>query len=96
LKVTAHESGTDTVLQYSADVEPIMDAAAAARREDRERGAFQKRSEFRRTMTVPVAVLMKIREERGLDFMNPEHSKALSKILKAEYPLFRTTDKARR
>lgn len=75
------------------DVEPIMDIAARERRIDRERTSFQKRAEFRRTMTVPLNILMKLRTEKGLDFLNPEHSKAIAKILKSsEYKAFRTVN----
>jgi hypothetical protein len=96
-RISAHEQGAEVVLNYYQDVEPILDAAAAARREDRERTAFQKSSEFKRTMIVPFNVLMQIRTERGLDFLNPEHSKAIVKLLKtSEYAGFRTTNKKRR
>jgi hypothetical protein len=96
-QIKAHEQDDDLVLHYYQDVEPVLDAAAAARREDRERTAFQKSSEFKRTMIVPFNVLLKIREDKGLDFLNPEHSKAIAKLLKtSEYAGFRTTNKARR
>lgn len=93
-KVTAHDMGDDgLVVNYYQDVEPVLDLCARERREDRERTHFQKRGEFRRTMVVPLNILMKIREERGLDFLNPEHSKAVVKLLKtSEYAYFRTVN----
>lgn len=96
-KVKAHESGDDLVLHYQQDVEPILNIAARERRIDREATFFQKSSEFKRTMIVPFNVLLKIRTEKGLDYLNPEHSKAIAKLLKSsEYAGFRTTNKKRR
>lgn len=95
LKTTAHDTPEGVTVNYYQDVEPVLDICARERRVDRE--SFQKSSEFKRTMIIPLNVLMKIKEEHGLDFMNPEHSKAIAKILKSpEYALFRTTDKKRR
>lgn len=96
-QIKAHERDDDLVLQYYQDVEPVLDAAAAARREDRERTAFQKSSEFKRTMIIPFNILMKITQETGLDFYQPEDAKVILKILKGpEYARFRTTDRKRR
>jgi hypothetical protein len=98
LKVKAVENNDErVVLKYTQDVEPALNAAADARREDRERGAFQKSHEMKRTMIVPFAVLMKIERETGLDFMNKQDAPHIMKILKGpDYARFRTTDKARR
>ena len=94
--VKAHEDGNNLVLQYYQDVEPVMEAAAAARREEREAGKFDNKrmkSEFRRTMMVPFNVLMEITQKTGLDFFNPGDAKEIMKILKRpEYAQFRTTN----
>lgn len=96
-KQTAFDKGDDGLLVHTyQDVEPIMDICARERRVDRERTAFQKRAEFRRTMSVPLNILMKLRTEKGLDFLNPEHSEAIAKILKSsEYAAFRTVNDKR-
>lgn len=97
LKTTAQDTAEGVTVNYYQDVEPVLDICARERRVDREATSFQKSSEFKRTMIIPLNILMKIKEEHGLDFMNPEHSKAIAKILKSpEYALFRTTDKKRR
>jgi len=93
IKITAHDQGQDLVVHYAQDVGPVLEIAARERRVDRERTSFQKRPEFRRTMTVPMNILLKLKNEKGLDFLNPEHSKAIAKILKSsEYKLFRTVN----
>lgn len=97
LKVkTTEDSDERVVLKYTQDVEPALIAAADARREDRERGAFQKTHDMKRTMVVPFVVLMQIERETGLSYLNKEDAKAISKILKGpDYAKFRTTDKRR-
>lgn len=96
-KQTGVDKGDDGLfVHYYQDVEPIMDIAARERRIDRERTVFQRRPEFRRTMTVPFNILLKLKTERGLDFLNPDHSKAIAKILKSgEYKAFRTVNDKR-
>lgn len=97
LKVRALEDDERVVLDYTQDVEPALIAASDARREDRERGAFQKTHEMKRTMVVPFVVLMQIERETGLSYLNREHAQAIGKILKGpDYAKFRCTDKARR
>jgi hypothetical protein len=93
-KQTAFDQGEDGLLVHTyQDVEPIMDICARERRVDRERTHFQRRPELRRTMSIPLNILLKIKEERGLDFLNPEHSKAIAKILKGpDYVAFRTVN----
>lgn len=91
--VTAHEQDGNTLLHYYQDVEPHIEYAAKCRREDAERrGAFGKRQEFRRTMAVPFNVILKICNETGLNFFEPEDAKHILRILKnPDYRAFRTT-----
>jgi hypothetical protein len=98
LKVKTVENNDErVVLKYTQDVEPALIAAADARREDRERGAFQRSHDMKRTMVIPFAILMQIERETGLSYLNKEDSKIIAKILKGpDYAKFRTTDKARR
>ena len=92
-KTTYHEQDGNIVVNSYQDVEPAMEYAAKARRADREeRGAFGKRKELHRTMSVPFNVIQMICVKHSLDFFNPEHSRAILKILKTpEYAAFRTT-----
>jgi hypothetical protein len=98
LKIQTVENNDERVaLKYTQDVEPALIAAADARREDRERGAFQRSHEMKRTMVVPFVVLMQIERETGLSYLNKEDAKRISQILKGpDYAKFRCTDKARR
>ena len=95
-KMTAHDLGEEGLaVNYYQDVEPLMDICARERREDRERTVFQKRPEFRRTMAIPFNILMKVSNELGLNFMNPEDAKTILKVLKRDYPAFKTVNDKR-
>lgn len=95
VKITAHEDAEHPViLNYYQDVEPVLDIAARERREDAERTTI--RQEFRRKMVIPHVILMQIARETGLDFLKPEDSKAIMKILKSpKYAKFRTVNDKR-
>lgn len=93
-RVQYHEEDGNSIVSYWQDAEPLMDYAAACRREDREHTAFGKRGEFRRVMTVPMTTVLAISTELGLDPFNPEHSKKIYEVLKGrDYAKFRTVDK---
>jgi len=98
LKTTAKvDSEGNTLVNTYQDVEPVMEYCANLRRADHEdRGSFGKRGELHRTMSVPMNIIMQICNDHGLDFFNPEHSKAILRILKGpDYAAFRTSiDKA--
>ena len=98
--ITAHEQGDTTVLEYSQDVEPILDIAARERRVDHEeRSDFGKRGEFRRTMTVPFVLMMEVGRKLGIaggDLLRPENSKRIMAELKRpEFKYFRTVNDKR-
>lgn len=92
-KVTYHEEDGKTILNYYQDVEPVIEYAAQCRREDAERrGAFGKRAEFRRTMTLPFNVIQEICAKYSLNFFEPEDAKVVLRIAKGpDYAKFRTT-----
>jgi hypothetical protein len=95
-KVTAHDLGEEGLaVNYYQDVEPLMDICARERREDRERTAFQKRPEFRRTMSIPFNILMEISNKYHLNFMEPEDAKKILAIAKRDYPAFKTVNDKR-
>lgn len=91
--VAYHEEDGNTILNYYQDVEPHMEYAAKCRREDAERrGAFGKRAEFRRTMSIPFNVILSICNRYKLNFFDPEDAKVVLGIAKGpEYRAFRTT-----
>lgn len=83
----------DVSVQTYQDVEPHLEACAAERRVDaEERGAFGKRGEWRKTMSVPFNVINDICLKHGLNFYDTEDAKKIARILKGvEYKNFRTT-----
>jgi hypothetical protein len=95
VKVTAHDEGEQgLILNYYQDVEPVLEIAARERRQEAENTTI--RQEFRRKMVIPHVVLMQIAAETGLDFLKPEDSKAIMKILKSpKYAKFRTVNDKR-
>ncbi len=95
LRTSVHEEGNAVRLQTYQDVEPHLRYAEACRREDWERrGAFGKRAEFRRTMSIPTNVMMMVAQKLGIapkDIFNKEHSKRIMRELKSgDYSKFRT------
>lgn len=91
-RVKAHEQGSNLIVSYDMDVEPLLNANHKERREHSERtGAFGKKGEFRKIMSVDPVTLMRICKETGLDFFNQGDAKEILKILKRpEYAKFRT------
>ena len=90
----AIEDDEKIVIHTYQDVEPHLKIAARERRVDaEERGAFGKRAEFRRTMTIPNNVMMKVCQDLGIqpgDMFNPEYSKRIyAELKKPEFKLFR-------
>lgn len=95
--VTAHEQGDSLVLNYTQDVEPILDIAARERRVDHEeRSDFGRRGEFRRTMTVPITIIMAVGKRLGIpagELFDSAQSKRIMRELKGpEFKLFRTVN----
>lgn len=99
LRTTAKEEDGNILVHTYQDVEPHLEYAAKCRRADaEERGAFGKRAEFRRTMTIPMNIMMNIASKLGIpmgQIFDKEHQKRIARELKSsEYSLFRTsTDK---
>lgn len=91
--LTYYEQDGNSIIHYYQDVEPHLEYAAKCRREDAERrGAFGKRQEFRRTMSLPFNVLMEICSKYNLNFFEPEDAKVVLAIAKGpDYKGFRTT-----
>ncbi|HUK32461.1 MAG TPA: hypothetical protein VLV86_01040 [Vicinamibacterales bacterium] len=92
-RVTAKERSDGSVAVHTyQDVEPHMEYAAKCRRADaEERGRFGKRGEMRRTMAIPFNILMEVSNKHHLNFFNPEDAKKILKIVKRDYPKFKTT-----
>lgn len=91
--LTYHEEDGKSIINSYQDVEPHLEYAAQCRREDAERrGAFGKRQEMRRTMSVPFNVIEGICNKYNLNFFEPDDAKVILKILKGpEYKGFHTT-----
>ena len=92
-KMTAHDLGPDGLaVNYYQDVEPILDICARERRVDRERTFFQKRPEWRRTMSIPMNIIMEICQKYHLDFYNSDDAKKVKAIAARDYPMFKTVN----
>lgn len=91
MRTTYHEEDDKMVVNYAQDVEAVLKHAHEARVAE---GAFDKVPDMRRKMTVPLVIMLQIRNQYGWDFMNPDHAPMVMKILKGpEYAAFRTTNK---
>ena len=96
LKQTAKEEDGNLLVQTYQDVGPHLEYAAKCRRVDAEdRGAFGKRGDIRRTMSVGMGVILEVAQKLGIPLGNifdTEHSKRIWRELKTrEYAGFRTT-----
>lgn len=95
-KVTAHEDGDNLVLNTYQDVEPHVEYAKACRRVDAEdRGAFGKRPDLHRTMSIPFNILQAVAQKLGIppvDIFQSEQSKRIyAELKRPEFKEFRTT-----
>lgn len=96
LRQTAKEEDGNLLVQTYQDVAPHLEYAAKCRRADAEhRGAFGKRGELRRTMTLPMATILQVAQKLGIpagQVFAAENSKRIMKELKSsEYKALRTT-----
>lgn len=91
--VTAHDLGRDGIgLKTYQDVEPHLEYAKKCRRADAEnRGRFGKRGDMRRTMAIPFNILMQVSNKHHLNFFDPEDAKKILKVVKRDYPEYKTT-----
>ena len=95
-RVTAKEEDGKVLVNTYQDVEPHLEYAAKCRRADaEERGAFGRRGEFRRTMSIPFNIMLGIAQKLGIpagQIFDSEHSKRISlELKKPEFKYFRTT-----
>lgn len=93
---TAKEEGDKVLIHTYQDVEPHLKMCARERRVDsEERGHFGKRGEFRRTMSIPHNIMLKVCMDLGIEpglMFQAEYSKRIhAELKKPEYSLFRTT-----
>lgn len=93
---TAREEDDKLLVNTYQDVEPHLEYAAQCRRADAEvRGAFGKRNELRRTMSVPFNVILGVAQRLGIpggEIFQPEHNRRIvAELKKPEFKLFRTT-----
>lgn len=96
LPVTSKEEDGKLLVHTYQDVGPHLEYAAKCRRADaEERGAFGRRAEFRRTMTIPFNIMLGVAQKLGIpagQIFDKEYQKRISRELKSgEYRNFRTT-----
>lgn len=100
VRTTYHEQDNQVVINVYQDVGPHLEYAAQCRRAEAEnKGAFGKRGDLHRTMSVPFNILSTIAQHLGIpsgQAMQPQHSKRIWKELKKpEWKGFRTTNDKR-
>lgn len=71
-----HSDGTYSI-EYAQDLTAILDANT--RQLNETAAGFKRKEEWRHTRRIPLLWLMKVRNEDGLDFMNPEHYKEIQR-----------------
>lgn len=93
-----HEDGDTFAVEQVQDVEPILEANKRLQAEnptphDAVLDADYRKQEWRHVARIPMIWLLKIQREEGLDFLNPEHMKVITKryLNDSEYRAFRTT-----
>ena len=80
--------------QLSQPIQPFKDVAAA-QREYEEQVGIHKNNEMRRVASLPIVVVMKIRDKHGIDPMNlrgEKEQKKLLQVIQSEYPHLMTTN----
>jgi hypothetical protein len=91
-----HEQDGKVTVRTSQDVEPHMEYAAKLRRQDRERGRFAKKGEFRHTMSTPFNVYYAVAQKLGIPLskiFDKDVSKRIDKELKSpEFAAFRVVN----
>lgn len=95
-RVTVHEDEETLTLNTYQDVEGHLEYAAKCRRVDAEdRGAFGKRGDFHRTMSMPFNLIQMVAQRLGIplgQMFQKEYSHRIWQELRSpEFKLFRTT-----
>lgn len=90
-RITYHEEEGKMILNYSQDVEAVLDANHARREAE---GSCGRIGEFHKTFSVPEVIMLEIKFKYGWDYQNPDHWPLVKKILKGpEYAKFRATNR---
>jgi len=88
----------DITVHHSQDIEPLLEANAAERRWNHEKG-LSKKGEFRKTMSVDPVTFMEVARKLGIpgkDIFGTEASRRIVRELKGrDYTKFRTTNSKR-
>lgn len=97
VRTTYHEQDDQIVINVYQDVGPHLEYAAKCRRAEAEgRGAFGKRCDLHRTMSVPFNVIAAVAQRLGIaqgQAMQPQYSKRIWQELKrSEFKGFRVTN----
>ncbi len=80
-----------TVLKYSQDCEPILEANVLALG-DLDAHKRAAKNEWAHYARVPLIVIEKWKREKGVDFYNPDHAKAVMKLINdSEYSKVKVT-----
>lgn len=80
-------------VQHKQDRQPFLDAAKR-RRDVEEAGGIRKDAELTKFASIPMTVVLEIRDKHGIDLMsaNREDLRRACKLIEREYPLLKTTN----
>lgn len=70
---------SDVIVHTYEDVQSVIDANAAERRWNDDKGKFSKKSELRKKMSIPANVMLKFCQDTGLDWFNADDAKVILK-----------------
>lgn len=79
----------NSILQYSGDVQNLVDACADEARARREMPRMKRGSHMRKVLSINPIVLMQIAQEKGLDYFDPA---VFDIAMGRDYSRFRTVD----
>ena len=70
----------DVVIHTYEDAQSVIDAAAAERRWNDEAGRFAKKADFRKKLSIPSNIMLKVCQENNLNWLDPHDAKKVLKI----------------
>ena len=89
--VTPEHETEGTAIHYRQDIEPTIDYCAALRKDGLTDSGIKR--DLWQYAHIPPVVIMKLKNEYGVDVFNRNHYPKLFKLLNTEFQYLKTTDK---
>ena len=89
--VTPEHEEQGMAIHYRQDIEPVVDYCAALRKDGLTDGGIK--NDMWHYAQIPPVVIMKLKNEYGVDIFNRNHYPKLFKLLNTEFRYLKTTDK---